>query len=543
MIPSTSLRLLSGACERVVAFDALVRFRRALACLWAALALGSGSGTACAASGADVAQWVSQRYASRVEKCAVDRAIWMCSGLIVRPLAGGASQNFAALTVDEAQNQSVNLVFVRGDLRTSSLGATAGFILADGFTAAGWGKPYDVRCVYPFEVSPPGAAGSHGCDLLGSAPPVPPDWSSCAANGVTDATAWVAHFNANGQNVLRQCSLSAHVAPQFYAAMQAHEQATDALAQTAMSLLSTAWNPAAPATIPVQAFYYDVGTPGQLMQAQRYQMQYFNAMREWVPILRVAFTPGQGAAFGYDETDQLEEGYRVAERLTNRYADTSPNCNGGTKAAYFCDGVIIRMVSVAQMPIWNPHQSYINRDGVSASYMRADAKVTQLATGRGGTGFIFKELNAPAGQQVIVKCSFPANANTNARPDSCFNPGQNRYCDSLGVTTYPAWTSSQCPFSVTPAQFNLSVTVRRDYAGGVGAWNEITIKPWPPNIPARLPLEAFVAVGDAYVDARTIQLGYFNATARFLPIIRVNATAAPGLIFTYVPGDQVGAQQ
>ncbi|WP_150574392.1 hypothetical protein [Pandoraea aquatica] len=466
----------------------------------------------------------------------------MCSGLVVRPLAGGASQQLAALTPEETQTQSAELAFVRGDLRTSSLGATAGFILADGFTASGWQKPYDVRCVYPVDVTPPGITGAHGCDLLGGTTPVPPDWSSCATHGVTDATSWLAHFVANGQTPLRQCSLSAQVATQFYAAMQAHGQVADSLAQMPMSLLIPAWNPATPATIPIQAFYFDVSTPGQLVQAQRYQMQYFTATNEWVPILRVMFAPGQGASFGYDETDQLDSGFRVVARLKARFADTSPSCNGGTRAAYFCAGVIIRMVAVRDMPIWNPRPDYITRDGVSTSYMRADARVTQLATGRGGTGLIFKEFGAPVEYPLTMKCAFPANAATASRPDSCMRPGQNRYCDALGVTTYAAWGASQCPFSVTPAQFNLSVTVRRDHAGAVDAWNEQTIKPWTRDIPAKIPLEAFVAVGDAFVDARTIQLGYMNATGRFLPIVRVNATAAPDQMFIYVPADQVGGQ-
>ncbi|WP_233325978.1 hypothetical protein [Pandoraea sputorum] len=491
--------------------------------------------------GADVARLVNQRYASRVEKCAVDRPIWMCSGLIVRPLTGGASQQFAALSAEETQTQSVNLAFVRGDLRSTSLGATAGFILADGLTAAGWHKPFDVRCVYPFSVSPPGTSSAHGCDLLGSAPPIPPDWSSCVANGVTDATSWVAHFVSNGQNVLRQCSLSAYVAAQFYAAMQAHEQASDALAQTSMSLLSAAWNPAAPASIPIQAFYYDVGTPGQLLQAQRYQMQYFTATGEWMPILRVRFVPGQGASFGFDETEQMDEGFRIAERLTKRYADTSPDCNGGTRAAYYCNGVLIRIVAINDMPIWNPRADYIVRDGVSFSFMRSDAKVTLLAIARGGTGFIMKEFNAPSAQALVMKCAFPGDGGTNGRPDSCLAVGQTRYCDALGVTTYAAWLSVRCPFQVTPVQFQLSVTARRDYSGVLSEWNEQTIKPWPPNIPEKLPIEAFVNIGDGEVDARVVQQGYFNVTGRFLPIIRVDAAAAPASIFTYVPGDQIGA--
>ncbi|VVD64872.1 hypothetical protein [Pandoraea anhela] len=495
-------------------------------------------------TGADVAQLVNQRYASRVEKCALDRPLWMCSGVIVRPLSGGASQHFAALTASETQTQSVNLAFVRGDLSTASLDATAGLILADGFTAAGAQQPYAMHCVYPFTVAPPGTAGSRGCDLLGGAVPAPPDLSSCKSHGVADmedVTAWVAHFRANGQNVLRQCSLSALAAKPFYAALQAHEQATASLARTSMSLLSAAWNPAVPATIPIQAFYYDTSTAGQLLQAQRYQMQYFTATQMWLPILRVTFIAGQGATFGYDETEQLDEGLRVAARLTKRYLDTSPNCDGGTKAAYYCNGVLIRMVAVQYMPVWNPRADYYTRDGISFSYLRADAGVRSVASWTGGTGLIMKEFNAPTAQPLTLKCAFPQDVSTGSIPDSCLRAGVS-YCDERTVRRFATWVANRyCPFRPTPAGFEASIEIRRADAGQVGPYNEIAIRPWPSNVPAQLPLEAFVAVGNAFVDARTMQRGFFEATGRFMPIVRVNVTAPPDQVFTYVPADQIGA--
>ncbi|VVD64889.1 hypothetical protein [Pandoraea anhela] len=525
--------------------------RIVLTCLGAALAMRAAP--ADALTGADVAQLVNQRYASRVEKCALDRPLWMCSGVIVRPLSGGASQHFAAPTASETQTQSVNLAFVRGDLRASSLGATAGLILEDGFTAVASQKSYDVRCVYPLSVEPTATSGAKGCDLPGGAASAPPDLSSCATHGVTDAAAWVDHFNASAQSVLKQCSMNALAAKSFYAAMQAHEQAPAPFGQTTMSLLVAAWNPALPATIPIQALYYDTGSAGQLLQAQRYQMQFYAATQVWLPILRVTFVPGQGATFGYDETEQLDEGFRVVERLTKRYLDTSPDCNAGTKAAYYCDGVLIRMVAVQYMPVWNPRADYYKRDGISFTYLRADAKVGAVATWTGGTGFIMKEFNAPAGHPLTLKCSFPTDAGTGGRSESCFSSATDkRFCDELGVTSYAIWVARygaggiglHCPFRPDPAGFQLSITIRRDYPNIIMLGyphNEITLKPWPSDIPGQLPLEAFVVVGSAFAGGRVMQQGYFDATGRFLPIVRVNVTAAATQVFTYVPADQISA--
>lgn len=504
-----------------------------------------------ALTGADVAYLVNQRYQSSVTQCALNRPAWMCSGVLMRALPGDASQPFAQLTAQELALQSANVAYLRHDLRTSGLATSAGFILADGLTAAGWGKPLDVRCAYPVAVTPAAATASHGCDLLTMAAPSPPDLSSCLPNGVTDAPGWAAHFTGNGSDVNRQCSFSAMVAKQFKASLDAHALMSDALASGPNNLLVTAWDVAKPETIPVQAFFYDVSHGGQLIQAQRYQKQYFDATGTWVPILRMGFGPPQGATYGFDETDQLDEGFRIAARLNARYADVSPTCPGG-RPAFYCNGVIVRIAEAsAAFHAWNASPSSVKRDGVSFSYLRADAGVKRLIEARGGTGFVVRESGAPTGYPLTVRCAFPSDGFT-GRLESCYRNDDHRFCDEMGVTTVAAWQThylasslmTQCPFRPDAVPFQLSIDVRHHFPNENvlrHAYNELIIRPWPDDIPLSLPLEAFISIDEGLPQARYVQQDYQSTTGRFLPLIRVDTLAAAGKVFVYVPDDQIAA--
>ena len=67
---------------------------------------------------------------------------------------------------------------------------------------------------------------------------------------------------------------------------------------------------------------------------------------------------------------------------------------------------------------------------------------------------------------------------------------------------------------------------------------------WTEDDPQHLPLEAFAVftpslqAGDGLVGARYIQRDYFQVTGRFLPVVRVLLTAAPGSTFAYDVEDQ-----
>ncbi|KVU19921.1 hypothetical protein WK62_22075 [Burkholderia ubonensis] len=512
--------------------------------------LGLSATPASALTGADVAYLVNQRYQKASEKCAVDKPAWFCSGVLMRALPGGSAQTFWQLDAVETALQSVQFAYVRRDLSTNALSSSAGYILADALSAVGQGKPYDVRCAYPFEVQLGATTGSHGCDLAGGATQNPPDLSSCSAQGVTDAASWVAHFAGESNDVQRQCSLSAQVAAQFRASLEAHEQVSPTFSDQPTTVLVAAWDSSQPATIPIEALFYDVGNGGQLSQAQRYQKQYFDATGQWVPILRMAFVPASGATFGFDETDQLDSGFTVADRLNARFQDTAP-CPGDA-AAYMCDGVIIRVTGYGTgFHSWNPSPTAIARNGVSFSYMRADANFTAVAY-EGGAGLIMRELGAPTQTPIIARCIYPTDAATDARADKCgisTNPLSSP-CAEQGVTTVNEWRAiynqagwhQSCSLGVDAAAFNLSIAARgtlpTPQTFNMEMWNELIIAPWPQDVPLQIPIEAVFYTKSSLVGAQYIQQDYMQTTGRFLPIVGVNEMAPTGKPFTYRPDDQ-----
>ncbi|MFJ2991548.1 hypothetical protein, partial [Pandoraea sp. NPDC087047] len=316
--------------------------------------------------------------------------------------------------------------------------------------------------------------------------------------------------------------------------------------------LLAAWDPARPETIPLQAFYYDVANGGQLTQAQRYQRQYFDATGQWLPILRMAMASGVSTAFGFDERDQLDYGIALAQHLNARFADTSA-CPGGV-SPYLCNGVIVRVTGYgADFHSWNPSPGAINRKGVSASYLRSDAKVRALAF-EGGEGLIFAPFGAPVQLPLVARCIYPADAGTGYRSDVCgsYTSPLSVPCAQLGITTLAAWRanfdqtgwSQQCALGVDTAAFNLSLAARGTFpvpGEWHELWNELIIAPWPQNVPSQLPLEAVMYTTESAAfrtGAQYIQRDYFNQTGRFLPIIRVDVGGSPQAPFSYTPVDQ-----
>ncbi|VVD83618.1 hypothetical protein [Pandoraea anhela] len=305
------------------------------------------------------------------------------------------------------------------------------------------------------------------------------------------------------------------------------------------------WDANSPASLAVQAIYYDAGRGGQLAQALNYQKQYYDSTRQWVPVLRAFLAnAAAGVALGFDERDQLDWGYAVVRNLEARYADTRMTCDGGS-AGYDCAGVLIRATGFGgTFRSWNPSPNSVLRDGVSFSYVRSDMSSVVI----GNAGVIMHELNYPSAYKLRWRCAFPQNAGTSARANSCNVGGEMRLCDALGITTAAQWrarynsnSNIACGLGPSAAQFAVFADLRRQLFSG---HNEIIIGAWPQNIPEQLPLQAFFYPGDAQrPGAQFIQQDYMSTTGRFMPIVRVRFSNPPGSIFTYSPDDQTGAMR
>lgn len=298
------------------------------------------------------------------------------------------------------------------------------------------------------------------------------------------------------------------------------------------------WEEAAPLQLPLIALFHRRTAAG-LAAALRDQRSYFEATGQWLPIVRWSPDDESGPLFGFDEREQSYSGYQVAERLNQRYADTTTTCRDGRSAIY-CRGVLVRGIDYSEdFHSWDPSPGSVIRDGISFSYVGADIGVDELYQNQ---GLIFHELGRPSAFAVKFRCAYPHNAQTSLTDYSC-----RATCASENITSVAAWRASRypanpsesCAFGDTPQEIQLNADVRHGYSW-TPTRNELVFAAWPPGIPSELPIEAFywVVGTSGLTGARFVQHDYLTVTGRFMPVVRVELTATAGSKFVYDPADQ-----
>lgn len=501
------------------------------------------SSVAHALTGAQVAQLLNTRYNAAAAACVGNRPAYFCSGVLVRGVAADHAGVFWAHSPDAIAQGAESFTWLRVDLSTAAVEQKNGVVFTDAFTAVGQGKTLEVLCVYPFVAGAQGTRPDFGCGLPARLLRQETDVSSCAALGIVDAEQWLAHFRQQDFQPNLQCSLSTQDPAQFKASLEAHERIDADWSSKPNELMIRNWDSQSPKLIPIEALFYDSTQAGALLGAQLDQRDYFDATGDWLPILRMDLSDSQTGVFGFNLRDQLYIGYTTAAALNARYADTSTTCRG-EYAGYFCNGVLFRSTqATTAYHAWNPSPGSVTNNGVSFSYTRADVTFTVLVYNR-PFGFIFRELLAPAGHPQTLRCAYPYDAATGGSTDPCTFRGE---CEALGITSVELWQQHYsatpgrgCAFSATPAQFQLSIDVRRVVPDIADSWNEIMMAAWPQNIPLQLPLEAlFYSQASGLGPAQFIQRDFYNQTGHFLPIVLMDLAATDGQVFNYAPLDQV----
>ncbi|WP_247263266.1 MULTISPECIES: hypothetical protein [Pseudomonas] len=491
-----------------------------------------------AETGPEVAQLLNTRYRNTPLDCPGNHAAYFCSGVLVSDLAGGLVEKFWEHTPTAKTLGARSFSYLRSDLGIRTLTQTGGMVFFDPFTAISQGKAVDVLCAYPLTANI--LQGLYGCGTGGSEA----DPASCPAQGVSDVPGWLAHFQQQGQDPLRQCSLSSRIPAQFRASLLAHEQLGGGWVTQPNKLMVRNWDERAPAQVPVQALFYNLNQSAGLRVAENNQRDYYKATGQWLPILRLNLAGADGVVFEFSLQDQLYVGYEVADRLNARYFDTAVTCPDG-RASLYCNGVIVRgTAATTQYHSWNPNPTSIT---VSTSYVRADAHVIKPLWPQ---GFLFKEQGAPTAQPLTVRCAYPIDAGTTTEDACTFNG----VCEQLGINSVATWLARYahfayniCSFTTAPEQIQLSLDIR-GHLDQVAwhqfqDWNEFMVGAWPQNIPEQLPIDALF-YGNAYyngngpVGARFIQDDYFKVTGRFLPIVHLRLDATDRQIFSFTPDDQ-----
>lgn len=258
---------------------------------------------------------------------------------------------------------------------------------------------------------------------------------------------------------------------------------------------------------------------------------------------------GSAAAFALAISPaHAELGDDVATRLNNLYNDVRPDCGKPSMPAFLCSGVTLRATWPSmEYNFWSISPLSQKSGGVSASYLRKDAKYNKLAYGL-NSGFIFDTIigNPKDHTDYQVLCSFPIDAGTNGRAqqgcgDSSQTPASiEKLCHEEGVTTAAQWQDNYAKKGRTRSlQCGFDVSDNRNEAGGPAFYesikamatiadesfttqNELRIAVWKDNPPKEPSiLAAFYTEPSGRDSARLYQAQWWKATQQQLPMVHL----------------------
>ncbi|MDI3273059.1 hypothetical protein [Pseudomonas sp. AL03] len=258
-------------------------------------------------------------------------------------------------------------------------------------------------------------------------------------------------------------------------------------------------------------------------------------------------------------------GQALVTDLNAKYTSHVAQCSNGTPA-YYCSGVLLRAVDYSTaFKFWDYGTQATLLGSVAFTYIRSDVGSTALNSSR-KSGFILKDQTSAlaAGKALSLRCIFPfPTESLDGRADhGCgFAPKEAELsadlanCAKLAVpaTTAAAWLKNfqehqsfpknQCSLStVVAAQFKASLEAHKLVGA---AWTvkptEVLIQTWDESKPEKLPIEAVFYEASApakLADAQKFQKDYYLETSLYVPIVKINLTAANHNIFSFDAKDQ-----
>jgi len=250
--------------------------------------------------GYEVAERLNARYADTADICPDGSAAYNCNGVLIRTT--DASTQFHAWdpSLGSIERNGISFSYLRADIRFNVLGWEKGQGLIMKELAAPSAHPLTLRCSFPFD-----GDTFDRTDSCNENTRSPVESRPCDEQGITTVAQWLSHFHALSAASM-SCSLNGSAA-QFAVSTQARAQIANY--QDAFNEVIIAnWGRDIPAQIPLEAFFYLLGSPG-LPGAQFFQHDYFTRTGKFLPIVRVNLAPTANApSFSYDPQDQAEPG-------------------------------------------------------------------------------------------------------------------------------------------------------------------------------------------------------------------------------------------
>jgi len=287
-----------------------------------------------------------------------------------------------------------------------------------------------------------------------------------------------------------------------------------------------------------------------------------------------------GAALLAARPAHADIGTDTVQLLRLMYQDTRKDCGDATKPAFMCSGVTLRATTPSTAyAFYSVSPASVARGGISASYLRKDAKFEKMAFSM-TSGFIFDTILDNPADHVDYKalCAFPIDGATDRRTtlagcgdyvlDGNTGVAKEDYCDRMGITTAEQWIDRYydsagrtkpnvghlCAFNVGAtnpkaaqafyenirAQAVLA-TRKRKFNGGQFQENEIVLTPWKADAPRSPSILASFHIGEAgLAGARLSQIQWYQATKQALPAISIKlpSAATEDAAFSYNAADQ-----
>jgi len=268
-------------------------------------------------------------------------------------------------------------------------------------------------------------------------------------------------------------------------------------------------------------------------------------------------------------------GTDTVQLLRLMYQDTRKDCGDPSKPAFMCSGVTLRATTPSTAyAFYSNSPASLARGGISASYLRKDAKFEKMAFSM-TSGFIFDTVLANPASHADYKalCAFPIDGASDRRTtlagcgDYVLNgntgAAKEDYCDRMGVGTAEQWidryydsagkprknAGNICAFNVgatnpKAAQAfyeniraqGMLATRKLKFNGNQFQENEIVLSPWTVDAPRSPSILAAFHIGPAGIEgARLSQIQWYQATKQVLPAISLALprTATEDATFSY----------
>lgn len=266
-------------------------------------------------------------------KSRIARGLYYCSGVLIKGADKGNATPWAPSPA-ELNRRTTSYSWIRHDLRTTTSGKDAGYILlnpADIISGAVPGMEYlttrpsdgspantAARCVYPYEALTGGNKDSKGlgCNVAGvSVGEVDAGrpWGSCDDGlKLTTTEQWDSHFNAAGMVSFGQCSWNADNAQGWLNMIASHNAGPGK--SSGSEVLMYNFGPTPPAEVDgimrkwIVAFFYNAASPASLADAQEFQRKLASAGNH-VPVVKIDFKAPAAERFAFNAADQVAGAY------------------------------------------------------------------------------------------------------------------------------------------------------------------------------------------------------------------------------------------